>query len=87
MPAFSMSAYCVSNWLSASTCLVRSMAAGWAPSPATTMLTSVSGSRPAAATWARATMTPADAMLVTPMVLPLRSAWRLIGLSAGTAMP
>ena len=27
-PAFSISAYCVSNWLSASTCLFLSMAAG-----------------------------------------------------------
>ena len=83
----SISAYCVSNWLSASTCLFRIIAAGWAPSPATTMLTSVSGLSPAAATCARATITPAEAMLVTPMVLPLSSAAFWMGLSAGTARP
>jgi hypothetical protein len=35
---------------------------------------------------ARAMMTPADAMLVTPIVLPLRSLSFWIGLSAGTAI-
>ena len=48
-PAISMSAYWVSNWLSASTCLFFSMIAGWAPSPATTIVMSVSGLSPAAA--------------------------------------
>src|SRR6267378_810139 len=50
---FSISAYCVSNWLRASICLLRSSAAGWAPSPATTRLMSVSGFRPEAAASAR----------------------------------
>ena len=86
-PALSISAYCVSNWLSASTCLLRIIAAGCAPSPATTMVTSVSGLSPAAATCARAMITPADAMLVTPMILPFRSAAFWMGLSTGTARP
>ena len=85
-PAFSISAYCVSNWLSASICLLRSSAAGCAPSPATTRLMSVSGFRPDVAASARAMITPADAMLVTPIVLPLRSESFWIGLSAGTAI-
>jgi len=85
-PAFSISAYCVSNWLSASICLLRSSAAGCAPSPATTTLMSVSGLRPEAAARARTMMTPAEDMLVTPMVLPLRSVSFWMGLSAGTAI-
>ena len=86
-PAFSTIAYWVSNWLSASTCLLRTIAAVCAPSPATTICTSRAGSRPAAATWARATTTPAEARLVTPMDLPRSSLGLWIGLSAGTAMP
>jgi hypothetical protein len=47
---------------------------------------SVSGFSPDAAASARAMIRPAEAMLVTPMVLPLRSASFWIGLSAGTAI-
>ncbi len=87
MPAFSTMAYWVSNWLRASTCLFRSIAAGCAPSPATTMLMSLSGSKPAVAARARAMITPADDMEMTPMLLPLRSVIFWTGLSAGTAIP
>ena len=86
-PAFSTIAYCVSNWLSASTCRLLSIAAVCAPSPATTMLTSRSGSSPAVAARARAMITPAEANEVTPMVLPFRSANVRTVLQAGTAKP
>jgi hypothetical protein len=82
-----VSAYWVSNCDRASTCLERSSAAVCALSPATTIEMSVSGSRPAALASARARMTPAEAIDVTPIFLPLRSAIDLTGLSAGTAMP
>ena len=36
---------------------------------------------------ARATITPADAIEVTPIFLPLRSVKLWTGLSSGTAMP
>src|SRR4029434_10025145 len=73
MPAFSTIAYCVSNWLSASTCLLLSIAAVCAPSPATTMLTSVSGFIPAVEIRAFATGTPPEPIEMTPMLFPLRS--------------
>ncbi len=63
------------------------MAAVCAPSPATTIVTSDSGFRPAAATSALATGTPAEPIEMTPIVLPLRSAILWMGLSAGTAIP
>ena len=86
-PAFSTIAYWVSYWLSASTCRLRSIAAVWAPSPATTTLMSEAGSMPLVAARARAICTPAEPIEMTPMVLPLRSVIFCTGLSAGTAMP
>ena len=84
MPAFSTMAYCVSNWLSASTCLLLTIAAVCAPSPATTILMSFSGSSPALATAAFANSTPLP-IEMTPMVFPLRSETFWMELSAGTA--
>ena len=86
-PAFSTSAYCVSNCDSASTWFERSSAAVCAASPATTTGMSLSGSMPFVVASARATITPAEAIEVTPIVLPFRSLKLLIGLSSGTAMP
>src|SRR5208283_134540 len=83
-PAFSTIAYCVSNWQSASTCLLLTIAAVCAPSPATTILTSLSGSIPAMEMRAFANSTPPP-IEITPMVLPLRSLIVRIELSAGTA--
>ena len=86
-PAFIASAYCVSNCDSASTWLDRSSAAVCALSPATTIEMSLSGSSPACLASARATITPPDAIEMTPIRLPLRSAIVFAGLSLGTAMP
>jgi len=77
----------VSNCDKASICPDRSRAAVCAASPTTTIEMSRSGFQPWVAARARAMMTPADAIEVTPMRLPLRSAKRLIGLSAGTTIP
>jgi len=64
----------VSNCDSASTWLERNSAAVCAASPATTIDTSLSGLKPLVVASARATITPADAIEVTPIFLPFKSA-------------